>query len=227
MRFSAKYRPRKLSEIIGQPPVRILQKLAANPYACAIMLEGSPGIGKTAAAYAFAHEIGCFDEDTWPEVDPPGYHMGWNTGLYAVNGNLSLAEAEELFRSWAQTRKGSSSGFVTIILDELEKVSVECVKFLRAVLDPYKMPKHCIVIATSNKPDLLGEALLERFRRYRFRGDMELLQAAQPLLARIWSQESKGAPMPSGLPSWGYGNGRYSIRAALSELQDHVELSCV
>ena len=71
MRLYEKYRPNTLANVIGQPPVKLLQALAADPYCCCVLLEGPPGTGKRASALASAHDLGCYDPDTWPEVDPP------------------------------------------------------------------------------------------------------------------------------------------------------------
>lgn len=49
-RLWKKYRPRTLSEVVGQPPVQFLQRVVANPYSGCWCLEGPPGVGKTAAA---------------------------------------------------------------------------------------------------------------------------------------------------------------------------------
>ena len=50
MRLTERYRPGTLGDVVGQPPVRLLKALVQNPYACCVLFEGPPGVGKTTAA---------------------------------------------------------------------------------------------------------------------------------------------------------------------------------
>ena len=53
-KLTDKYRPRTLSEVLGQPEiVASLQRFVAAPYSCAMLFHGDSGIGKTSAAYAW------------------------------------------------------------------------------------------------------------------------------------------------------------------------------
>jgi len=57
--LSERYRPRGLGEIVGQPPVYFLRKLAARPHRSCWLVEGPPGTGKSAAPHVLAEQLGC------------------------------------------------------------------------------------------------------------------------------------------------------------------------
>lgn len=57
MRLADRYRPTTLSDVVGQPPVRLLRAFAIEPYPACFLLEGGPGTGKTSAAYALANDL--------------------------------------------------------------------------------------------------------------------------------------------------------------------------
>src|SRR5262249_19518296 len=56
----SKYRPSRLDQVLGQPQVvEALQAFVAAPYSTAMLFSGESGVGKTSAAIALAHELGC------------------------------------------------------------------------------------------------------------------------------------------------------------------------
>lgn len=226
-RLTAKYRPRKLDEIVGQPPVRILKRLAQNPESTCILLTGGPGCGKSSAAYALASELGCFASENWPKDNPPKNSWAQNTGLFTVIASeLSIDKARELFGNTLRLRWGSSSGMVCLVVEELERLSPTAQVFLKVQLE--RLPSNLIVIATSNSTDGLTKSFLQRFRIYNFQTGLDLLQAAQPRLQEIWKHEAPDAPMPSLMHTWGFDcdSRSYSVRTALDEMSDHIELCC-
>jgi replication-associated recombination protein RarA len=228
-RLTEKFRPRKLSEIVGQPPVRILQKLVANPEPTCILLTGDAGVGKTSAAYALAHELGCFCPATFPKENPPPGAWAQCTGLFTVIASeLSIDKARELFNGTLRLRWGSSSNFCVLVIEELERLSAATQVFLKVQLET-AMPRNLIVVATSNSTSGLSKSFLQRFRTYHFSSGLDLLQAAQPRLREIWAKEAPDAPMPSLAHTWGYcsDDKTYSLRTALDEMSDHLTLSCV
>jgi replication-associated recombination protein RarA len=208
-RFTEKHRPQRLADIVGQPPIRILQRFVQDPYQRCFLFEGPGGVGKTTAAFALANELNVHDFD-----------------LHVVIGSeFSIDKARDLWHGPLQNRPMNVGSWKVVLIEEMEFLSQQCCTFLKTGLET-KMPPSTIVVATSNNSSKLPGPLLQRFDRYTFRGDLDLLTAAQPLLKRIWQQEAPDAPMPSLMHTWGYQDGQYSVRRALMEMQDMVELTC-
>ena len=209
MLLREKYRPRKLSEIIGQPPARHLAKLAANPYPSCWLLEGSgPGKGKTSSAYALAAELGCLD-------DMSGLHT-------VIACDLSIATARELFERTLWYRPMQGNGWKVLVIEELESLHPAVCTYLKVALET-RLPEKTIVIATSNGAQGLPPALLERFKLLCYSSGSAFAVSALDHLAHVWEAEYGNEPMPVGWQRWGWtGNGpdsRFSLRKALDMLQ--------
>lgn len=224
MRLFEKYRPRSLREVIGQPPVRLLSRLIAEPYPCCILIEGGPGVGKTAAAYALAADLGCYDETTFPRDNPPAYSFGFNTGLQVVLGSeLTIDAAREMFGQTLRLRYGSTSGFKVLVIEELERLSPQTQVFLKTALET-KLPPMCIVVATSNDVSRLDKPLLQRFKTYHFSSGESFARAAVDRLNWIWQQECPDRAPPSCLESAGWDGEEFSLRVALDSMQDWMAM---
>lgn len=194
--------PATLDEIVGQPATRHLRDLIANPRQSCWILEGTPGLGKTASAQAVAEALGCHDELSGCRQIPCTV--------------LGVDEAKELFGRTLRLRYGSASGFNCLILDECEWLSPQCQRFLKDALDPRtRMPKNLIVVATSNDCSLLDEALLDRFRLLTFQSGSHFQSACLDRLGVAWERLTGQSCLPYGADGWGFKDGGFSMRRAI------------
>lgn len=210
-----KYAPRSLSEIVGQPCVRQLRAFVTEPYPTAFLLESEHGgTGKTATAYALAHDLGLDESDT---------------DLHFVNGtDVNIEWVREHFERIFKYRP--YKGWHVCIIDELEWLNPTVQAKLKTAMDPGRMPKRLIVVATSNGAAKLSKPLLQRFTMFAYSQGEYFAEAAQTRLREIWQAECGDAPLPVGWESWGFDrNGNFSMRTALDRMQGALLLqpACV
>lgn len=216
MRFSEKYRPTCLGDLVGQPPVRMLKALAAEPYSCCILLECEHGgVGKTSAALAFANELGCEDEMSGLHVVP------YSEFTVDVARRLFVGdESAPVLR----LRPMLGGGWHCLVLEEFDWLPSQTQRFLKVALET-RLPSKCIVVATSNGAGKLDAALLQRFRIYTFSAGRQFAEACQERLREIWRIEASHLPLPDEWEFWGMmGGGQFSMRVALDRMQDHLTM---
>jgi hypothetical protein len=216
MRFSEKYRPSRLDELIGQPAVRSLRALAANPYSCSLLLECEHGgVGKTSAALAFAAEIGCEDEWSGLHVVPCS-EFGVDVARRMFEGDGSCPVL--------RLRPMQGKGWHCLVLEEFDWLPKQTQRFLKVALET-RLPSKCIVIATSNGAGGIDAPLLQRFRLLSFSSGRSLALAARDRLLRIWGIESNGSPAPDEIDLWGMMTPtQFSMRVALDRMQEYLAL---
>lgn len=203
-RLADKYRPSTLSDVVGQFPTRVLRAIAMEPYPCCLLLEGAAGAGKTSSAMALANDLGCHD-------DLSGLHM-------VIASELSVDVARDLFESSLRLRPFGGGDWHVLIIEELESLSPACSTFLKVALET-RLPRHCIVVATSNGAGKLSRALLQRFTLLQYDASQVFCLACRDRLVEIWRIEFGDEPMPHGWEAWGWDGDTYSMRRALDYMQ--------
>ena len=164
-----KYRPRTLQEVVGNTKaIKSLWAFSKNPRPEAFLLKGAPGIGKTSAALALANDLKIGPMDV---QDYSGQEIGER-------------EVEEIFRTLRHYP--FESKWRIVIINEADKMTmaaqVLCMQYLE------KLPKHGIVVMTSNDADAFEPRFLSRLTVIHFT-TQGLKQVAQDLLGRICELE--------------------------------------
>jgi replication factor C small subunit len=216
MKLADRLRPQTLADVIGQPVTRHLAAWLTQPDSRCFLFEGGPGVGKTSAALALGADLGSVDECS---------------GLYVVPcSELSIDVARSFFEgndrhgATMRQRHIEGRGWNVLVLEELEWLSPQTVRYLKVALDDTRRPARCIVIATSNDASALDKALRQRFDVYRFGAGKTFADACTGRLAEIWRDETGQASLPAGWTSWGWDGEDFSLRLALQALERSARL---
>ena len=167
--FLERYRPKALAEIIGQPDVvAILKSYVASPEPAAWLFCGSSGVGKTAAAYCVANELG---------ADP-----FW--GVTSIPAGKQTAEALDGIadKLWQTTLGGS--GWKVLIVNECDQMHPKVEARWLDILE--NIPPRVCIIFTTNEIGGLPDRFVDRCHRLDFSADWANLSAAQGLVDRVW-----------------------------------------
>jgi replication-associated recombination protein RarA len=180
----AKYRPRKLRDIVGQSAiVRALEFFAAHPYSKGMIYAGSPGIGKSAAALALADALGV--------VTGPGiYSMG---GLHQIaSGSQGAPEVRALMDS-LHSMPMYGSGWRVVIINEADRMTAGAEAIWLDALE--QLPPKTVIVFTTNDASALSQRFRERCESFQFQSAAsdEMRDAVRQLTRRVCEAET-GSP---------------------------------
>jgi replication factor C small subunit len=213
--LSTKFRPTCLDEILGQPEVvRPLKLYGSAPYSTAMLFWGDTGIGKTACAYALAHEVGC----AVAEGELGGLHeisSGEMDGQ-AVREQLNMLRLRPLF----------GSGWKVLIANECDHMTKQAEAIWLDGLE--HLGPHTLVVFTTNNLEKLSRRFRDRCEQFAFESSTTKLRPAIRQLARkVWDAEVGQGVCPAvdllGMPTLtGPESMHASFRLALQQLQRYV-----
>jgi len=206
--LTEKYRPKSLSEIVGQPwAVSQLHRFVANPVPCAFLFEGSTGTGKTSAALALAADLG---------VDCPAGPLG---GLHQIASGEQTAESVRRVMDGLRLYSLSGSGWKVLVVNEADCMSTQASYIWLDALE--NLPARTVVVFTTNRADRIARRLRDRCECFKFEsGYITLAADLAEFVARVWRAETGRGDAP-GLDDLGPvqdENGDVSVRRVLQLL---------
>lgn len=153
--WTEKYRPRKLSEVMGQK--EIVERLASYvrsgnlPH---LMFAGPAGTGKTTSALAMAKEMyGDSWRDNFIELNASD-----ERGIEVVRGKI---------KEFARTAPIGGASFKIIFLDEADALTSEAQAALRRTMEKYS--RNCRFVLSCNYSSKIIEPIQSRCAVFRFR----------------------------------------------------------
>jgi replication-associated recombination protein RarA len=206
--LSVKHRPKTLADVLGQGWV--IQNLAAfaeSPYPVAFLFEGETGTGKTSAALALAHDLGCSLDDA---------ELG---GVHEIPSGEQTADSVRAILRRLSIRPLCGSGWKVLVVNEADRMSVAAETVWLDGLE--QLPPRSVVIFTTNHAGRLSQRFLDRCERFTFESRMDVLrQDLETLVSRVWHAETGRDDCPS-LESLGQiadADGQASFRRVLQLL---------
>jgi DNA polymerase III gamma/tau subunit len=215
--LTTKYRPCSFDEVLGQSvAVAKLRSFAQMPYPTAFLFSGNSGVGKTAAAYALAHELGCNVEET---------ELG---GLYEIPSGEMNGDAVKAATRSLHYRPLMGSGWKVLIANEADRMSISAETIWLDVLE--HLPGQSVIVFTTNDPDKLTRRFRDRCECIQFEERSEVLQPhIQELARRVWFKEGMEGDPPYletlGMPTLGsFDDMHASFRLAIRQLQQQIRV---
>ena len=178
-----------------------------------MLFHGDSGVGKTSAAYALAHDLGCaVDEE----------ELG---GVSEIPSGSQTADSVRRVIDTLRYRPLCGSGWRVLMVNECDRMALPVETIWLDALE--HLPAQAVVVFTTNEPSRLSQRFRNRCEEYAFAGGSERLQPwIQALARRLWEREGAG-PVPDldglGMPTLGdTGSLTASFRLALQQLQQRL-----
>jgi len=150
-----KYRPTKLSEIVGQDEIITrLQSYVKTGNLPHLLFTGSAGVGKTTAAVALARE---FFGETW--------HMNFREMNASDERGIEVVRNQ--IKQFARTSPLGGSSFKILFLDEADALTSDAQAALRRTMESYALT--CRFILSCNYSSKIIDPIQSRCAIYRFR----------------------------------------------------------
>jgi len=205
----ARHKPARLADIHGQAAiVRSLSAFAAAPHSNAFIFAGSSGVGKTAAAWALANELGC---------DPD-----WGGVVEIPSGTQDGRAVEDLLRRM-HLRPMAGSGWKVVIINEADRMTPQAEVMWLDGLE--KLPAKTVVVFTTNNLHRLTDRFIRRCEVQRFDATSdEFRDGMVDVVRQVWKRET-GTDLdtiPQDLGKFELGSDEYSIGLALQQIAPYL-----
>src|SRR5205823_1550417 len=142
--------------------VASLQRFVAAPYPCAMLFSGDSGIGKTSAAYALAHDLGCAVGEA---------ELG---GVFEIPSGSQTAESVRKILDVLRYRPLCGSGWRVLMVNECDRMALPVETIWLDALE--HLPPSTVGIVTTNEPARLSQRFRDRCEEYAFQGGSERLK---------------------------------------------------
>lgn len=155
MLWTEKYRPKKLSEVVGQYNFTIdAESWVEQGNMPNVLLYGIAGVGKTAAGIALANDI--LKEDV-------------DNNFFEINASddRRLETVRNQIKEIASTKRIGNAPFKIILLDEMDGMTKDAQNALKRVMERYS--DNCRFIITCNDRHKIISPLLSRCANYGFK----------------------------------------------------------
>ena len=156
--WTEKYRPRKLSEIVGQDDIiRKLQSFVNHKELPHLIFAGPAGVGKTTTALALTIEL--FGDD-------------WRDNFLELNASneRGIDVIRENVKDFARIKPSNTLGFKIIFLDEADQLTPEAQAALRRTMEMYSSATRFIFSCNYSSqiiPPIQSRTVVMRFRPIR------------------------------------------------------------